>query len=73
MKLQDVRNAAGLSQSQLAKKAGVSFKTIQAYEQGHSDINKAKLITLVNLATALDCKLAEILEDEELIKSLNHL
>lgn len=66
MKLQELRLHKGMSQSQLAKAANVSFKTIQAFEQGFSKIDNAKLITLVNLADALDCKIVDILEDETL-------
>lgn len=65
MTLQNVRKARGLSQSQLAEKAGVSFRTIQHYEQGDKDINNAKLLTLCKLAEALDCKVSDIFNDDQ--------
>lgn len=33
--LQKIREGKGLTQAQLAKKAGVSLRTIQSWEQGH--------------------------------------
>ena len=42
-KLQKLRQAAGLSQSQLAEAAGVNVRMYQKYEQGDRDISKAQL------------------------------
>ena len=39
--LQHLRQNSGLSQSQLAKMAGVSVRVYQNYEQGVRDISKA--------------------------------
>ena len=61
-KLQDKRKAAGLSQSKLADRVGVSFRMIQHYEQGSLDINKAAAETVYRLAVALGCDMAELLE-----------
>lgn len=66
MTLQQVRKLKGLSQSQLANKAGVNVRTLQFYEQGVKDINGAKLKTLLSLAMALDCEVADIVTDEKL-------
>lgn len=70
MKLQEVRLNKGLSQSQLSRLADVKLKTLQYYEQGTRDINKAELRKMVNLCKALGCSLTDILTDEELIKDL---
>lgn len=70
MSLQEKRKEKGLSQSQLAKKSGVKFRTLQYYEQGSKDINGAKLNTLLNLAIALECSISEIVTDPELIEKI---
>ena len=57
-----LRNAAGLSQSELAERSSVSIRIIQAYEQRMRDINKAQLATIANLAQALDCDAIDLLE-----------
>lgn len=59
--LQKVRQAAGLSQSQLAQRAGVSLRTLQHYEIGSKDIRKAAVETVLALAEALNCDLKEII------------
>ena len=64
--LQRVRIAVGLSQSQLAAKAGLPLSTIQKYEIGTRNIDGASLPTLCTLAETLDVKISEILESEEL-------
>lgn len=57
-----LRNAVGLSQSELAERSGVSIRIIQAYEQRMRDINKAQLETIANLSQALDCDAIDLLE-----------
>ena len=61
-KLKKVREAAGLSQSELAKKSGVSLRSIQMYEQRQNDIDKAQGHTLYKLAVALGCDIEDLLE-----------
>ncbi|MBP3589228.1 MAG: helix-turn-helix transcriptional regulator [Muribaculaceae bacterium] len=63
--LQQRRQAAGLSQSQLAKLAGVGVRVYQNYEQGVRDISKAQLSTLLRICKALNCKLSDIVTDQE--------
>lgn len=63
--LQKLRQAAGLSQSQLAKLAGVNVRVYQNYEQGVRDISKAQLSTLLRICKALSCKLSELVTDPE--------
>ena len=69
-RLQELRKAAGMSQSQLAKAAGISLRMLQDYEQGARDINGAKLSTLLKLCIVLKCKLPEIITDEDTAKLL---
>lgn len=68
--LQRLRKEAGLSQSQLANKAGIRVQVLQQYEQGVRDLNGAKLATLLKICNALECRLAEILTDEETLELL---
>lgn len=63
--LQKLRQAAGLSQSQLAKAAGVNVRVYQNYEQGVRDISKAQLSTLLRICKALNCRLMDIVTDAE--------
>ena len=69
-KLKNTRQAAGLSQSQLAAATGLNVRMLQHYEQGVKGINGAKLATLLKLCLALDCKLGDILTDEATVKLL---
>lgn len=56
------RLAAGLSQSELARRADVPVRTIQQYEQRQKDINKAQAQTLFQLSKALYCDVEDLLE-----------
>lgn len=69
-RLKKAREARGLSQHQLADKTGISFRVLQNYEQGVRDLNGAKLLTLLKLCNALECKLADIITDEETLEQL---
>lgn len=60
--LKDLRAKAGLSQSQLAEKAGVNLRMIQKYEIGDKDINKAQAITIYKLSLALNCNMEDLLD-----------
>lgn len=70
--LQRLRKEAGLSQSQLAKAAGVNVQVLQQYERGARDLNGAKLVTLLKLCNALECRLADIVTDEETLEQLGN-
>lgn len=70
-KLQHVRQTAGMSQSQLARAAGISVRVLQDYERGARDISGAKLATLLKLCNALHCELRDIIADPETIELLD--
>lgn len=54
------REQMGLSQSGLAKKTGISIKTIQAYEQRLKSMKHARLETLENLSEELACEIEDL-------------
>ena len=69
--LKSKRESIQLSQKELAERSGVNVRTLQFYEQGAMDIDGARLETLLDIAAALGCRIADIVESEELKKKLN--
>ena len=63
-RLQEARKSKGLSQSQLARAAGVPVRTLQELEAGRKNINKSAAITVLRLADVLGCNIRDILEAE---------
>lgn len=59
--LKFMRESKGMTQAELAKKAGVNLRMVQNYEQGFKDINKATVLTVLRLAEALGCDVYDIL------------
>lgn len=59
--LKFMRESKGMTQAELAEKAGVNLRMVQNYEQGFKDINKATVLTVLRLAEALDCDVYDIL------------
>lgn len=70
MKLQELRNKAGLSQSELAKASGVKLRTIQEYEYGRQILDTAKLAIITALAEALQVPMYKLIEDSELAEKV---
>lgn len=57
-----LRKNKGLSQSQLAKAANISVRSIQLYEQRQTDINNAQHNHLKTLSKVLGCTIDDLLE-----------
>lgn len=57
-----LRKNRGLSQSQLAKEAEISIRSIQLYEQRQTDINNAQHNHLKALSKVLGCTIDDLLE-----------
>ena len=57
-----LRKNRGLSQSQLAKAADISIRSIQLYEQRQTDINNAQHNHLKTLSKVLGCTIDDLLE-----------
>ncbi len=51
------RKSRGLSQAALAEAIGITFQQVQKYERG---ANRVSASTLVRIATALDCSVADL-------------
>ena len=60
--LKRIRLNAGMSQSALAERSGVSVRTIQELEQGRKDVNRAGIDTLMPLAAALSVNVEALVE-----------
>jgi DNA-binding transcriptional regulator YiaG len=60
--LKRFRSAYGCSQSELAKRSGVSLRSIQMYEQRNKDINKASALSLYRISKVLGCTIENLIE-----------
>lgn len=60
-KLKAKRELSGMSQSELARISGTNLRTLQAYEQGVKDINKAAAGAVKQIADTLECDIDEII------------
>lgn len=65
MELKEIRKKTGLSQVQFAERAGMPVRTYQNYEQGHRDVYKADINTLIRICHAAECKLEEFITEGE--------
>lgn len=63
--LKEIRRAAGYTQVGFARHCNIPLRTIQEYEYQKRNINGAKLETLCTMALALDCKVYDLLTDED--------
>lgn len=57
-----IRTSYGCTQAELAKRSGVSLRSIQMYEQRNKDINKASAETLYRISKVLGCTMEALLE-----------
>ena len=60
--LKRIRTTYGCTQAELAKRSGVSLRSIQMYEQRNKDINKASAESLYRISKVLGCAIEELLE-----------
>lgn len=60
--LRRIRKAYGCTQAELAKRSGVTLRSIQMYEQRNKDINKASVETIYRLAKVLGCTIEDLIE-----------
>ena len=62
-KLKQIRENANITQAKLSELSGVNLRTLQYYEQGYKDINKAQGSTLLKIAQVLNCQIEDLLEE----------
>lgn len=60
--LKRIRTAYGCTQAELAKRSGVSLRSIQMYEQRQKDINKASSESLYRISKVLGCTIEDLIE-----------
>lgn len=73
MKLKEKRQSKGLSQSQLAERTGINIRTLQHYEQGTKNFDHARIDTIVRICVALNCRLEDIIENEQYVELIKKL
>ncbi len=61
-RLQEYRKRMGLTQAQLSEKSGVNLRTLQQYEVGDKDINKAAAGSVIAMAKVLHCNPETLLD-----------
>lgn len=61
-KLKQIREAAGITQAELAKATGISVRVLQNYEQGTRPLNGARAITVYRISKALQCTVEDLLD-----------
>lgn len=69
-RLQIIRKYMKLSQRDLSEISGVSYRLIQHYEQGFREIDGAGIEILFALADSLQCRISDLIENEELREKL---
>lgn len=72
-KLKSKRVEAGMSQSQLAERAGLNVRTLQHYEQASKPFDHARIDTILKVCIALSCKIEDVLENQDYIDLMKKL
>jgi transcriptional regulator with XRE-family HTH domain len=60
--LQEYRKKSGLSQSKLARAAGVNVRTLQDYEQGRKQLGQATAATVLRIAKVLGVTVEDLIK-----------
>ena len=60
--LKRIRTSYGCTQAELAKRSGVTLRSIQMYEQRNKDINKASADVLYRISKVLGCSMETLIE-----------
>lgn len=69
-KLKQIRIEKRISQEDLSKIANIKLTTLQKYETRRLTIDNANIDTMINLSKALECKIYDIIENENTIRGL---
>lgn len=73
MKLKEMRKTRGMSQAQLAEKCQMNVRTLQHYEQGSKNFDHARIDSIVKVCIALDCRLEDVIENQEYVELIKKL
>lgn len=65
MSLQEIRINQNMTRRELAQKAGINFRSLQDYEQGHKKLSSASGDVLLRLSTVLGCSVEELLVPDD--------
>ena len=60
-KLKHYRQQAGITQAELAERAGVGVRMVQHYEQGSKSLEKTAATTVLHLARALGVTVEDLI------------
>lgn len=71
--LKEIRKKRNMSQGQLSELSNVPKRTIEFYEQGLRKIDGANINYLTSLSIALDCKIEDIVENENVKEKLKNI
>jgi transcriptional regulator with XRE-family HTH domain len=71
--MKKLRESLGMTHEQLAIKSGLSIQLVRLYEYEPVRRNNAKLISLIKLAKALNCKVSDLIEDKEMKSDFENL
>ena len=63
--LEKARREAGISRKKLSEISGVSFRSLECYEQRKNDFNEASIKTVRRLAKALGVPIEAIIDPDE--------
>lgn len=63
MNLKTLRELKGISRKELADRSGISFRSIQDYEQEHKELRSAKAETILRLSEILDCSMEDLISE----------
>ena len=67
-RLENIRKNKGLTRKELGQKSGIAEVTILSLELGKTNVENIKLSTLIALASALDVKVTDLVDDDILRK-----
>ncbi|MBQ7371760.1 MAG: helix-turn-helix transcriptional regulator [Lachnospiraceae bacterium] len=60
--LKRIRSSYGFTQAELAKRSGVTLRSIQMFEQRNKDINKASADAINRISKVLGCSMESLIE-----------
>ena len=69
-KLKALRVKSGLTQNEVAQRAGINAGTYRLYEQGVKNFDNARINVILSVCVILNCKVGDVLESSEYLVTL---